>query len=30
MGRLGYDATDVIFIRPGKKRTEDYITGHFV
>ena len=30
MGRLiEHDATDVIFTRPGKKQTEDYITGRF-
>lgn len=30
MGRLiEHDVTDVIFTRPGKKQTEDYITGRF-
>ena len=30
MGRLiEHDATDVIFTRPGKKQTEDYITSRF-
>jgi phosphate transport system ATP-binding protein len=30
MGELiEYDRTDVIFTRPGVKRTEDYITGRF-
>jgi phosphate transport system ATP-binding protein len=26
---IEYDATDTIFIKPGKKQTEDYITGRF-
>ena len=30
MGRLiEHNATDVMFTRPSKKQTEDYITGRF-
>jgi phosphate transport system ATP-binding protein len=26
---IEFDATDTIFLKPGNKQTEDYITGRF-